>query len=305
MNLTHIRYFIEAAKCENFTKASSNLYIAQPNLSKHIAVLEKDIGVKLFFRENRTVKLTPAGELFYRQLKDVPNLIDSAVDQAQALGRAGSGKISVGILDGQNLNEIMLRRIDGFSADHPNVELHMERDGFRQLRRGLESGFYDLIVTLSFEADSMDNIETAVIFQQLGTIAINKKNPKAWDRDLSLDQLKDENFVVISPEESPRGYEVFLEQCAKFGFVPSICYLSRSTEGTLLCVEAGRGVALLDQNTRLEGSNEVRIVTIPSSDPNNLIAVWSKAGKNEFVSTLAGYLSKQSQTCDKGAVTGL
>lgn len=294
LNLTHLRYFIEAARTENFTKAAENLYIAQPNLSKHIAVLENNIGTKLFFRENRAVRLTPAGLSLYEQLKDVPELIDGALEQARAIGRAGSGKLSIGLLEGQNFNEIMLRRLDAFAAEYPNVELHMEREGFRQLRRGLENGYYDMIITLSFETLDMTGVSCAVVFSQLGTIAINKKNPKAWARNLSLEQLRDESFVVISPEESPRGYEVFIQQCETFGFKPNITYMSRSTESTLLCVEAGIGIALLDQNTRLEGSRDVRIVTIPHSDPTDVTAVWLKDHKNELVHKLAGYLSADS-----------
>lgn len=291
MNLTNIRYFVEAARCENFTKAAGNLYIAQPNLSKHIAVLENEIGTKLFSRENRAVRLTPAGLSLYERLKDVPELVESAVEQARAIGRADSGKLSLGILEGQNANEIMLKRLERFAEAYPNVDLRMERDGFRQLRRGLENGYYDMIITLSFETMDMTDVRSVTIFRQLGTIAINKKNPKAWARNLSLEQLKDEDFVAISPEESPRGYEVFIAQCAAFGFTPRVTYMSRSTESTLLCVEAGMGIALLDQNTRLEASRDVRIVAIPGSEPTDVVAVWSKKHRNDIIGKLAKYLS--------------
>ena len=50
MNLLRIRYFVEAAKCENFTEASKNLYTTQPNLSKQIAIMEDELGVLLFHR---------------------------------------------------------------------------------------------------------------------------------------------------------------------------------------------------------------------------------------------------------------
>ncbi len=61
MNLTQVEYFLEAAKCLNFTAAARTLYVSQPALSKQIALLEKELGVPLFHRENRRVELTEAG----------------------------------------------------------------------------------------------------------------------------------------------------------------------------------------------------------------------------------------------------
>ena len=56
-----IRFFLEAAECLNFTEAAKRLFVAQSTLSKQIALLEDELGLKLFYRSNRTVGLTPAG----------------------------------------------------------------------------------------------------------------------------------------------------------------------------------------------------------------------------------------------------
>lgn len=60
MTITQIKYFITTAKCLNFTKAASQLYITQPALSRQIAAIEAELNMQLFVRNNRTVKLTPA-----------------------------------------------------------------------------------------------------------------------------------------------------------------------------------------------------------------------------------------------------
>ena len=65
MTLSNIRYFVEVARCESITEAADNLYISQPGLSKQIALVENEIGVTLFYRTHRTVKLTPAGRYLY------------------------------------------------------------------------------------------------------------------------------------------------------------------------------------------------------------------------------------------------
>ena len=73
MNLTKIRYFIEVARCGNFSEAARRLYTAQPNVSKQIAQMEQELDFSLFVRSKRAVKLTPAGQLLYDRLKDLPD----------------------------------------------------------------------------------------------------------------------------------------------------------------------------------------------------------------------------------------
>ena len=64
MNLSHLQYFRELAQVQHYTKAAHNLFISQPTLSHSIASLEDELGVKLFEKNGRTVKLTDDGALF-------------------------------------------------------------------------------------------------------------------------------------------------------------------------------------------------------------------------------------------------
>lgn len=84
MNLTKIRYFVEVARCGNFSEAARRLYTAQPNVSKQIAQMEQELDFSLFVRSKRAVKLTPAGQLLYDRLKDLPDELEQLFDQAPA-----------------------------------------------------------------------------------------------------------------------------------------------------------------------------------------------------------------------------
>jgi DNA-binding transcriptional LysR family regulator len=119
---------------------------------------------------------------------------------------------------------------------------------------------------------------TSVLFlAQTASIAIHTSNPLSNRQTLSLSELKDEDFVVISPKESPVGYDRFLQQCADAGFVPHVVRQPRSLESLLLCVEVGMGAALLDPNTRLEHNSNIRTVPIPGSSVNVCVVYRSDA----------------------------
>jgi DNA-binding transcriptional LysR family regulator len=286
MTLTRIQYFIEAARCENFTEASQNLFVSQPNLSKQISLMEQEVGVPLFFRSGRTVQLTSAGRSLYENLKGIPSKAAAALEQARSIGRGENGSMSIGILDGQDVNELIQMKLHQFFQDYPGFEVHLERNSFSNLRNSLMNGHYDLIITLSFESESMEGICFQTILKQVGSIAINRSNPMSQHKELCLEQLKDENFVVISPTESPVGYATFLDQCKAHGFTPNVVKELTSLESVLLCVEMGMGVALLDQNTRLEHNSSVRTIPIPGSSHPDVIAVWLEHNHNPILKKL-------------------
>ena len=68
MKIEKIYYFLSVAKHCNFTKAAKECHIAQPAISKQMLSLEKELGFSLFERQNHRVKLSPAGEEFYKSI---------------------------------------------------------------------------------------------------------------------------------------------------------------------------------------------------------------------------------------------
>ena len=299
MNLMRIQYFVEVAKSENFSEAARNLYTSQPNLSRQIAVMEQELGFALFHRVGRSIYLTQAGQYLYEQFKDIPEQTAKAIAHAGALARGDVGSLRVGILEGQEINTFFAQQFRRITDERPDLSLEVERNSFSNLRSGLLQCRYDLIITLSFELDSLsaeEPMEHEIVLPQSGAIAISRKNPLAEKSDLTLADLKDEPFVAISYSESPAGYQQLLEQCAVAGFAPKISRHANTLESLLLCVEAGMGISLLDCNTRLEHNENVRIIPIPGSAESHVVAVWQTANNNPAVRRLAEELKAQSST---------
>lgn len=266
MNLTKIKYFVEVAECGNFSEAARRLYTAQPNVSKQIAQMEQELGFSLFHRTKRSVQLTAAGRMLYEYMKNLPKELDALFEQAGNLARREESVLRIGILEGQEVNSVLLTRLNLAQALYQNLELELERNSFSNLRSGLRNGHYDMIVTLDFDVETEEQFDSVKIFSQPPAIAIHRNHPMADQQHLSMEQLAGENFVVISPQESPVGYDRFIKQCQDSGFTPNIVRQPRSLESLILCVEMGVGIGLLDQNTRLGHDSAVRTVPLPSGD---------------------------------------
>ncbi len=298
MNMTRLRYFVEVARCGSFSEAARRLYTAQPNLSKQIAQMEQELGFALFTRSRRSVKLTPAGAFLYEKIKDLPDWLDDIFEQARSLARKGEGSLSIGVLEGQDVNQVLSSRLAAVSAIYPQLQIALERNSYQNLRSGLHSGHYDLIITLSFDVEDDPELETYTLYRKSPAIAMYKTHPLASKKELTLIDLKDENFVVISRQESPGGYQRLIDSCAAEGFAPKIVREPRSLESLLLCVEMGMGVALLDQNTRLELSPY--IVTIPqNAPPMAVVAAITKHDQRPLIRNVVKLLTTENTEKNK------
>ena len=291
VNLTRLQYFFEVARCGSFSTAAERLYTSQPNLSKQIAAMERETGLQLFHRTTRSVTLTSAGQYLYDQLQTVPTQIESALRQAARLSRTDQRHICIGVLEGQEVNPRLRESLAEIARRFPDLHVELERNSFSNLRSGLTNLHYDLIITLEFEVDPAPEYRRAVFLHQPAAIAIHSDNPISRQPELTIEELADEDFVVISPEESPRGFQQFIRQCEAAGFMPRIARQPRSLESVLLCVEAGIGVALLDPNVRLESHDVVRIVPLPGSR-NDVIIVGLSAHMSPELAAVMDILSE-------------
>ena len=292
MNLMRIKYFVEVAKWGSFSKAAQMLYVSQPNLSRQIALMEQEVGFELFHRTGKTIQLTRAGEYLYGQFRDLPELTERAIAHAETISRREESSISIGVLEGQDVNAFLSDRINSLREQEPKLLVELERNSFRNLRQGLDRGTYDVLFTLEFELEGRDDWESVILFQQPGAIVLSRSHPLADRDNLTIEDFRNEPFVAISRENSPGGYDLLLKQCAECGFTPNIVRETATTESLFLCVEMGMGVAILDRNTRLERNTALRIIDIPGSRAAGLVAVWRKDNRNPMVPALIEALTK-------------
>lgn len=288
INLQQIGYFLAVAKYLNFTEAAKNSYVSQPSLSKQIALLEREIGVQLFVRTKRSVHLTPAGGILYNELSEIMETINSAVDKAKRINEEYTGTITIGCLEMMDTSNFLLDSINYFNKMYPNINISLERHSFKALRERLINGKLDMILTLSFEVDTL-NVESRTIYETNSSIWVGANHPLAKRENLVLEDLKNEKFIMISREESPNGFDGITALCRKHGFTPNIVKQLPNAESLMLCVESGLGVALFDAHIRVYDNSKIKQVSI-IDDAIRVVIAWRKENQNPtidlFVNTL-------------------
>lgn len=281
VTLLQIEYFLATAKHLNFTEAAKSLYVSQPSLSRQIAILENEIGTKLFFRTNRNVRLTSAGIVLFNEINGVIDYIENAIENAKEPNLGENCTLTIGCLESMNTSTFLPNIIRKFKEKHKNINLILESHSFRELREKMINGKLDIIFTLSFEIDDSLGILWDTVYRGNSYIVMDSSNPLASYSNLSIQDLKNEKFVIISRDESPKGFDAIINICRKNGFEPKIVKQLPNVESVLLCVEAGLGVALFDSQVRYNNKN-IKVFKV-ENDYIDVIMAWKKENMNSSI----------------------
>jgi DNA-binding transcriptional LysR family regulator len=251
ITLLQIECFLAVAKYLSFTEAAKRLYTSQPSLSRQIAQMEDKLGVVLFNRTKRDVSLTPSGAVLFNELSTVMNQIEVAFKKCMELSLDETSRIAMGFYATMDTDLYLNQLIQKFREIYSQVEITLEKHSFKELRERLDSGKLDMIFTLSFEVEQIEDIVWHTVHKQNACILMSSKNPLANNASLALEDLHNENFVLLNREESPNAYDGILAQCKRSGFTPKKVIGVPNSESLLLSVESGLGVAIIDQNIRM------------------------------------------------------
>ena len=278
ITLTTMRYFVEVARHQSFTAAATRLYTAQSNLSKTISGLERSLGVELFYRDGRYVRLTDAGKLIYTEWSDALEKIDQSILLARQMEQARYDTVRIGVLEGIGITSGAPERFRELQRRSPGVLVRLERGNLSDIWQKFEDGKYDLIVTSELH-NSPHTMPPSCVRRVLdtccGVAAINTENPMAGYSALTLPMLREESFVSLSRAYSPEGYAIIREACRQSGFEPRITQEASSIETLMLYVEMGIGAAIMGANNRLASNSNIRL--IPLEDVRFDTAVYCRS----------------------------
>ncbi len=260
MELHQLRYVVQVAKHLNFSKAAAELYLTQPNLSHQIAKLETEIGVSLYERKTRSVKLTPAGEIFVSHAQRILAELGALQQAMQGCCGLSSGDLNIGILSagGQRL----ISHFPAFQNKFPGVHIRIvEGAGSPELMNLLQSGHIDIAYLIQ---PSVHQQEGKIHFDPLvkGSIVliVGEKHRLAGRKRISFSELSEERFVF--PPRALSMHTIILNACRASGFEPKITCECGPLNTVLDLVATGLGVAFASSPI-LDALHLPRVKTIP------------------------------------------
>lgn len=147
MDLRVLRYFLMVAKEQSFTKAAEQLNITQPTLSRQLAALEKELGVKLFRRGGHSITLTNEGLLLKRRALEIVDLEDKILSEFKGDNEAIEGKITIGCGE-FNAVEILAKICGSYREKYPLVQFALHTGTADHISEMMNKGLVDIGIFL-------------------------------------------------------------------------------------------------------------------------------------------------------------
>ena len=253
--------------------------------------MEEELNIQLFVRTNNGIRLTPAGSSLYIGMSDMYNNYIEMVQKADKIQKGLDGSLKIGVLDQTNVADFMPVIYQYFHEKHPSVDLWFQDGSFEFLVSELYAGRLDLIFTLKFEIERKDSIIYQYVSHSKDHIVMSKYHPLAQKEHITLDDVKDETFVMISEEDNPESAPLIFEICREHGFVPQVHYASTLAE-QILWIEVGMGVSILDSRTSLKMNPDVKFYEMESNWDPSLVVAWNQNNYNPLISV---FLKKMNE----------
>lgn len=147
MDLKTLRYFLAIADEGSISAAAESLNLSQPNISRQMTLLEKELGAKLFERGSRRIVLTEEGMLLRRRAVEILQLADTAVTEIGSAGKGVIGTVRIGCGETDAMR-VVARAIRRFSETHPMVRFELHSGNAEDVSDLLERGLVDFGVLI-------------------------------------------------------------------------------------------------------------------------------------------------------------
>jgi DNA-binding transcriptional LysR family regulator len=256
MELRHLRYFAAVAETGNLSRAAEKLFIAQPPLSLQIRQLEEELGVVLFTRHPKGVRLTTAGQSLLPEARQLLERAGRLPELAQAAGSRAGGSVTLGYVPSAS-STVLPDLVRQLRKSHPTVTIGLREMISDEQNEALVAGHIDAGIARS--ASRHARVSVACQIPDAFCLALAGAEARAAAPTLDLRDYAGHGFVAFTRHRGPAYFDQSIHLCRQAGFSPRIRYEASTVHGVLDLVSAGLGVALVPASTALLGIKGVRV----------------------------------------------
>ncbi|MDO5027005.1 MAG: LysR family transcriptional regulator [Tissierellia bacterium] len=265
MDLDKIKSFLTLAKVKNFTKASEELYISQPALSKQIQSLEFELKAPLFDRIGKQTFLTVQGEEFKRYAEQMLNSYQNSLEHIRQIKNLEQGRINFGATNFIGVY-LMPHLISKYNKLYPKIEINMTINSSKNILEMLHKNQLEFSFVSNYIVDDEQKYEIHRFCHDTLKLIVGNSHP-LFNRDsCTLDDLKDEIFITKNNKASQSNF--IREKLNQHGFEIKKSIIISHQEAIKESVIHNVGVAFMSTKAI---EREVQLGLIKSLDVENII----------------------------------
>ncbi|WP_195217652.1 LysR family transcriptional regulator [Anaerococcus vaginalis] len=256
MDLEYIRAIL---KYGSITAASKKIYISQSALSQHIIRIEKKLGVEIFNRDFKPIKLTEAGIIYKKSLEDIEKLKENTLLKIEEINKLKIGELSIGSTDYQTYF-FLSKVLKDFNEDYPGIKINLLEAKTNQLNTFALNGLCDFSIT--YETDRFDDMESINLYREDVYLAMSKENKLKNDlsgkgkiKTISAKKLAGQNIIRMK-----KGQNLILQYQELDKFTENSLNTVFETDSIFIaekCVRENMGLAILPQSMLKEKKDDL------------------------------------------------
>lgn len=291
MDLKQLRYFIAVAEEASFSNAAKRLHVTQPPLSTAIKNLEQEMGVQLFERSTRTVRLTEAGDAFFVETQQLFIHLDQSVQTARRIGQGDIGRLSLGFVPSAASGPLP-PLLKNFRQRYPGVTTSLHEMNPAELVRGLSAGRIDAaffyLPSARLPPFGEPELDSRPVSREPLVVALPEDHPAAARRRIELKSLAEQPFILVTGHRGSGLRDIILSTCHEAQFMPNVVQEATLIQTIGGLVASGVGMALVPASLRRLQSSGVSYRQIQDNTAFvEMGVVWKRDNENRI---LKGFL---------------
>lgn len=241
MNFRQLEYFTTAARLKSISKAAQELHVAQPPVSRQIALLEDELGVCLFLRTNKGIELTEAGQSLYVQSKHIFQSMHTMIDSVRDIDQGLRGCLKLGSI--YSTISFTLDFLKKYHAEYPNVEYYIRMGTPGDLLKDLSNGDLHVIFLRGTTSEISGSWERILGEETLEVILTESLDPAPGLDYIPIERLRDVPMCLLRSDDLWSYNNYLINECQRNGFSPNVVCQCYDTPMALQMVQSGFGIS--------------------------------------------------------------
>lgn len=287
MELQQIKYFLELSKELHFWNTAEKMFITQSALSRQIKALEEELGIQLFERNKRNVKLTAAGDFLRKEWERLLNEIGAIHRHAKQVQEGKYGSITIGY-PGSIAYGFLPELMAAISKKLPGVKVELiepEDIAFEGMLLN-----YQMDLALRREATENPVLQSHCLYSEAFALVVPSKHPLTQKTYKKLAQLTNEKFILSGLHHKTYYVESLNAIFKEHDFAPQVHIESDFGATIMSLVAKGLGVSIIPESYAFSRQKGVRFIRLPYK--TRLYATWRKNDTNPVLANAIGIVKK-------------
>lgn len=278
MEFRQLRYFLMLANELHFKRAADKLFIVQPALTKQIQDLEVELGVTLFDRNKRNVKLSVAGEFFRNEVYKVFESLEKAKNEVKQVELGHKGEIKIGYV-GSCIHTFLPNLLGNLNQKYAEIHTYLSEMTSASQLLAVQKGELDIAFLRNPPMNK--RFQQKLVFQENFALVLPQNHSLNESNFESMAQVAIEKFILPTKSDGEMYHQLQWSICEDAGFLPEISHETVHGYTTLKLVENNLGISLIPISFSRVSTANIRFIELKNIPQKaEITAIWNPQNPN-------------------------